>query len=213
MPCGKKYSDPCQCLPLYCIVGNRSQSIVKRIRMNPMNPINPRNTRNPISPTNTKWYVIQSKPGKERRVEMNLSNQEIETFLPLFESYQHFQGRIDQKIKPLFPNYLFAKLDIDLHYYKVKWTRGISKILGTQDRPVPLSEIVIRTIKERMGKNNLIRLDEGFKEGNLIEFTSGPFKGLTGVFDKKMSDTGRVRVLLSLIGVDVPVQVSRWQIK
>jgi transcription antitermination factor NusG len=51
------------------------------------------------------------------------------------------------------------------------------------------------------------------EEGNIVQFTSGPFKDLMGVFDKKMSDGRRVRILLSLIGVDVPVQVSRWQIK
>jgi len=61
------------------------------------------------------WYVIKTKPGTEHRVEINLSNQGIETFLPLFESRQYNQGRMLQKIKPLFPNYLFAKLDLDLH--------------------------------------------------------------------------------------------------
>jgi transcription antitermination factor NusG len=47
----------------------------------------------------------------------------------------------------------------------------------------------------------------------MVQFTSGPFKDLMGVFDKKMSDGKRVKVLLNLIGVDVPVQVSRYQIK
>lgn len=159
------------------------------------------------------WYVIHTKPGNEHRVETNLSNQEIETFLPLFETFQYFQGKLVQKIKPLFPNYLFAKLDIDLHYYKVKWTRGVSKILGVGSEPTPISERVIQTIKERMGENKLVRLDDGLEQGALIRFTSGPFKDLMGVFDKKMSDGKRVRVLLNLIGVDVPVQVSRHQIK
>ena len=159
------------------------------------------------------WYVIHTKPGNEHRVETNLSNQEIETFLPLFETFQCFQGKLVQKIKPLFPNYLFAKLDIDLHYYKVKWTRGVSKILGVGSEPSPISERVIQTIKERMGENKLVRLDDGLEQGATIQFTSGPFKDLMGVFDKKMSDGKRVRVLLNLIGVDVPVQVSRHQIK
>ena len=159
------------------------------------------------------WYVIHTKPGNEHRVETNLSNQEIETFLPLFETFQCFQGKLVQKIKPLFPNYLFAKLDIDLHYYKVKWTRGVSKILGVGSEPSPISERVIQTIKQRMGENKLVRLDDGLEQGALIQFTSGPFKDLMGVFDKKMSDGKRVRVLLNLIGVDVPVQVSRHQIK
>jgi transcriptional antiterminator RfaH len=118
-----------------------------------------------------------------------------------------------QKIKPLFPNYLFTRLDINVHYYKVKWTRGVNKILGVGGEPLPISEKVVRTIKERIGENNLVKLDDGLEEGNLVQFTSGPFKDLMGVFDKKMSDGKRVRVLLDLIGVDVPVQVSRYQIK
>jgi transcription elongation factor/antiterminator RfaH len=163
--------------------------------------------------TQRSWYVVQTKPGNEHRVETNLSNQEIGVFLPLLETFQHSSGKIIQKIKPLFPNYLFAKLDINLHYYKVKWTRGVNKILGNGDGPISISGKVVETIKERTGKDNLVKLEEGLEEGTLVQFTSGPFKDLMGVFDKKMSDGKRVRVLLSLIGVDVPVQVSRYQIK
>ena len=159
------------------------------------------------------WYVIQTKPGNEHRVESNLSHQEIEVFLPLLESFQYFSGRMIRKIGPLFRNYLFAKLDIDFHYYKVKWTRGVSKILGNGTEPIPISEKVIQTIKEHMGKDNLLKLEEEWREGDLVQITSGPFKELMGIFQKKISDSGRVRILMNLIGVDVPVQVSRHQIK
>lgn len=159
------------------------------------------------------WYVIQTKPSNEHRVETNLSNQEIEVFFPKCEKFQYAQGRLVQKIKPLFPNYLFAKLDIDTHYYKVKWTRGVSKILGVGGEPIPISEKVVLTIQERTGENNLVSLDDGLVQGSVVQFTSGPFKDLMGVFDKRMSDGKRVKVLLNLIGVDVPVQVSKYQIK
>jgi transcriptional antiterminator RfaH len=173
--------------------------------------MNQRNEINQIA--SRSWYVIHTKPSNEHRVETNLSNQEIEVFLPLLVTFQHSSGKIVQKINPLFQNYLFAKLDIDLHYYKVKWTRGVNKILGVGSEPIPISEKVIQTIKARMGENNLVKLDDGLEEGNIVQFTSGPFKDLMGVFDKKMSDGKRVKVLLSLIGVDVPVQVSKYQIK
>ena len=169
------------------------------------------NSKNQIA--SRSWYVIQTKPCNEYRVENNLTGQGIETLLPLLEVFQDSHGRIVQKIKPLFPNYLFARLDIDLHYYKVKWTRGVSKILGVGSEPIPISGKVIETIKERMGDNNLVKLEDGLERGNLVQFTSGPLKDLMGVFDKRMSDGKRVRVLLGLIGVDVPVQVSRYQIK
>jgi transcriptional antiterminator RfaH len=174
---------------------------------NPTNPTNPTNSINP------QWYVIQTKPGNEHRVETNLSNQGIEVFLPLLESFQYSSGKMIQKIKSLFPNYVFATLDINLHYYKVKWTRGVNKILGIGGEPLPVSEKVIQTIKDRMGENHFVRLDEGLEEGAIVQFTSGPFKDLMGVFERRMSEGKRVRVLLSLIGVDVPVQVSRYQIK
>ena len=167
---------------------------------------------NPINP-NAQWYVIQTKPADEHRVDAHLSNQGITVFLPMLETFHHVNGKMIPKIKPLFPSYLFARLDICAAYYKVKWTRGVNKILGMGSEPTPVSEKVIRTLRQRMGENGVVRLDDGLEEGSVVQFTSGPFKDLMGVFDKKMSDGGRVRVLLSLIGVDVSVQVSRHQIK
>ena len=142
----------------------------------------------------------------------NLLHQEIETFLPLFKDYYFRNGRMIQTIKPLFPNYLFAKLDLDPQYTKVKWTRGVSRILGNREGPVPISEKVVQTIRERVGKDSLIELEEQIKEGDLVQVSSGPLKDLVGVFQKRMSGKDRVKILLNLIGVDVPVQISKWQI-
>ena len=159
------------------------------------------------------WFVIQTKPRDEHRVKTHLFNQEIEAFLPLFETPQYCNGKVVRTIKPFFPNYLFAKLDLEQHYYKVKWTRGVSKILGNGDGPVPISEKIIQKIKERIGKDNIVKLEEELTEGDVVQITSGPFKELRGIFQKKMSGNGRVRILLNLIGVDIPVQISQWQIK
>lgn len=171
------------------------------------------NVLNEPNHINVKWYVIQTKPGDEHRVETHLLNQEIESFLPLLETNQYYNGKMIQRIKPLFPNYLFARFDLKFHYYKVKWTRGVSKILGTGDGPIPISGKVVQTIRERGGKDNLVRLEEEWKEGDVVQITSGPLKELMGVFQKKMSEKGRVRILLNLIGIDVPVQISQYQIK
>ena len=159
------------------------------------------------------WFVVQTKSADEHRVETHLLNQKIETFLPLIETHLYRNGKMVQIIKPFFSNYLFARLDLKLHYYKVKWTRGVSKLLGSGDGPVPISDKVIQTIKERTGKDNLVKLEKELKEGDLVQITSGPFKEFNGIFQQKMSDNGRVRILLNLIGVEVPVQIGRWQIK
>jgi transcriptional antiterminator RfaH len=175
--------------------------------------MNPTNSTNSINSINPQWYVIQTKPANEYRVEAHLSNQEIAVFLPMLETFHYLSGKMIPKIKPMFPSYLFAKFDIHAVYCKVKWTRGVNKILGFGSEPIPISEKVIQTLRQRMGENNVVRLDDGLEEGSIVQFSSGPFKDLMGVFDRKMSDGGRVRILLSLVGVDVSVQVSRHQIK
>jgi transcription elongation factor/antiterminator RfaH len=159
------------------------------------------------------WYVVHTKPGNEDRVKTNLLNQEIESFLPLLKVQHYSGGKLVQRIGPLFPNYLFARLDLGTHYYKVKWTRGVNKILGSKTGPISISERVVETIKERAGEDNLIELEDDLKDGDSIQVTSGPLKDLMGIFKRDMSSKGRVKVLLSLIGVEVPVQISRWQIK
>ena len=182
--------------------------------LNGFNDPNDLNVLNDLNVVDSRlWYVIQTKPADEHRVETHLINQEIETFLPLLEIHQYYNGKMIQKNKALFPNYLFARLDLKLHYYKVKWTRGVNKILGTGDGPISISEKVIQTIKGRVGRDNLVRLEEEWKEGDIVQITSGPFKELMGIFQKKMSDNGRVRILLSLIGVDIPVRISQWHIR
>jgi transcriptional antiterminator RfaH len=158
------------------------------------------------------WFVIRTKAGDEHRAEGNLLNQEIETFLPLFKNYYYRNGKMIQTVRPLFPNYLFARLSLDLHFTKVRWTRGVSRVLGNREGPVAVSELIVQTIRDRVGKDNLIELEDEIKEGDLVRVTSGPLKDLIGVFQKKRSGKDRVRILLNLIGVDVPVQISKWQI-
>ena len=116
-------------------------------------------------------------------------------------------------ITPLFPNYLFAKLDLEHHYYKVKWTRGVNRILGVGNEPTPIPEIVIQMLKDRMGDDDTVKLLEDLQEGNLVQITSGPLKDFVGLFQRRLSSGERVKILLNMVGAEVPIQISRWQLK
>jgi transcription antitermination factor NusG len=116
-------------------------------------------------------------------------------------------------INPLFPNYLFARLDLERHYYKVKWTRGVNRILGAGNEPIPISETVTQMLKDRMGGDGTVKLLEDLQEGDLVQITSGPLKDFIGIFQNRLSSGERVKILVNLIGIEVPVQISRFQIK
>jgi len=166
-----------------------------------------------VNRANRFWYVVRTKAGDEHRANRNLLHQEIETLLPLFRDYCYQNGKMIPKIKPLFPNYLFANFDPQLHYYKVKWARGVGLILGNREGPIPISAKVVQAILDRIGRDNLVELEDQMKKGDFVQVTSGPLKDLIGIFERRMSGKDRVTILLNLIGVDVPVQISRYQIR
>ena len=159
------------------------------------------------------WFVIHTKPRDEHRVKKHFEGMNIEALLPLCENFQYSHGRMSRVISPLFPNYLFARLNLQSHYYKVKWTRGVNRILGVGNDPTPVSETLIQMLKDRIGDDDTVKLLEDLQEGDLVQITSGPLKDFIGVFQRRVSSGERVRILLNLIGAEVPVQISRSQIK
>jgi transcriptional antiterminator RfaH len=160
-----------------------------------------------------RWFVIHTKPKDEHRVKGHFERMGIEPLLPLTKDFRHPQHKMHPVLHPLFPNYLFAKLNLERHYYKVKWTRGVNRILGVGNEPIPISEKVIDVLRDRMGEDGSVELIDEFQDGNLVQITSGPLKDFVGVFQRGLSSGGRVRILLDLIGKELPVQIYRWQIK
>ncbi|MFB3883672.1 MAG: transcription termination/antitermination protein NusG [Thermodesulfobacteriota bacterium] len=159
------------------------------------------------------WFVIHTKPRDEGRVKSNVEKMEVETLLPLYKSIRFLHGRMCKVSSPLFPNYLFARLNLERDYYKVKWTRGVNRIVGIGNEPTPVAEVVIEMLRDRMADDDTVQLVDDLQEGNLIRVTSGLLKDFVGVFQKGLSSDGRVRVLLNLVGRDLPVQIDRWQIQ
>ncbi len=87
--------------------------------------------------------------------------------------------------EPLFSRYLFIRLsDVTSNWFPIRSTRGVSQLLrfGTSTDPVVLPDSIIDCLKVRCRTDE--PLHELFKKGELLEITQGPFKGLTGFFEK-----------------------------
>ena len=165
------------------------------------------NTKNDSELVTMKWYVIQTKPKKEEEAKSYLSTKGIEIFNPLFETFLPRNGRMNKEFKPLFPNYIFGKFDIDQNYSLVRWARGVNKILGFGGNFIPVSEEVIELIKKRTDSNGIVRKTYHFEPNDLVRIKSGPLKDLLGIFERWVSDSERVRILLNLIGYQPAVEL------
>jgi transcriptional antiterminator RfaH len=153
------------------------------------------------------WYVIQTKPKKEQEAESYLSTRGVEMFHPLMESFALRNGGMKKELKPLFPGYLFAKFDLERNYPLVRWGRGVKKVLGFGGYPTPISEEVVSIIKERTDTQGIVRMKHHFEPNDVVRITKGPMKDLLGVFERWLSESERVRILLNLIGYQPSIEL------
>jgi transcriptional antiterminator RfaH len=153
------------------------------------------------------WYVIQTKPNKEEEAESYLSTRGVEMFNPFMETFALRNGGMSKELKPLFPGYIFGKFDLEQNYPLVRWARGVKKILGFGSYPTPISEEVVRIIKERTGTRGILRMKHHFEPNDVVRIRTGPLKDLLGIFERWLSDSERVRILMRLIGYQTPVEI------
>jgi transcriptional antiterminator RfaH len=153
------------------------------------------------------WYVIQTKPKKEEEAKSYLSVNGLEVFNPLIETFTPRNGRISKELKPLFPSYIFGKFELEQDYPLVRWARGVKKVLGFGGYPTSVSEEVIEMIRKRTDDSGVVRKTNQFKFNDMVRIKSGPLKDLSGMFERWVSDSERVRILLNLIGYQPAIEI------
>jgi transcription elongation factor/antiterminator RfaH len=153
------------------------------------------------------WYVIQTKPKKEEEATSYLSTKGVEIFSPLIESFATRNGRVSKELKPLFPGYFFGKFDLEQNYPLVRWARGVKCVLGFGGYPTSISEEVVEIIKERTDARGVVRVKGDYKPNDVVRVKTGPLKDLSGIFERWVSDTERVRILLNLIGYQPSIEL------
>ena len=153
------------------------------------------------------WYVIQTKPKKEGEASSYLSTKGVEIFSPLMESFVTKNARTTKELKSLFPGYIFGKFDLEQNYALIRWARGVKCVLGFGGYPTPVSEEIVKVIQERTDARGVVRVKQDYKSSDLIRIKTGPLKDLLGVFERWVSDSDRVRILLNLIGYQPSIEL------
>lgn len=141
------------------------------------------------------WYVIQTKPMREDEVTRRIafaSIPDVEVLNPKIRSFS-------KGLRPLFPNYIFLRWDLlkAHNYHTIKYTRGVNRVLGRPEYPVPVSDEVIEIIRERISPDKILE-QETYEVGTYVKIRHGLLKELVGVLEKPVSAEGRVSVLLRI---------------
>ncbi|HKY08339.1 MAG TPA: transcription termination/antitermination NusG family protein [Candidatus Binatia bacterium] len=152
------------------------------------------------------WYVVYSKPHKEEQVRFHLGLKGIESFFPRLQLPVGMGAK--KRITPLFPNYLFVRVDLASEAHFVVWSPGVKRIVSFSDRPVPVQETVVRFLKDQADGAGVIRARSRLTAGEQVEITGGPFNGFVGIIENPPNAKGRVKILLKLLSRQISVKLG-----
>lgn len=152
------------------------------------------------------WYAVQARAKQEERAAVNLMSVGLTTLLPMIRQPQRAVSAIGTA--PLFPRYLFVRCEIARFVQKIRYTRGVARLLGTSDGPTPIDDAIIESIQSRIGKDGFVQLTDFLEAGDPVEITSGPLKGLVGIFCSATSAAQRVVLLLNTVNSQMRVLVD-----
>ena len=157
-----------------------------------------------------RWYAIHTHPKGEVLAEANLRRQEFVTYLPRYLRRRRHARRTDWAPMPLFPRYLFVRMDVE----QVRWraihsTFGVQHLVCHGDKPAPLPESIVEAIQARHDDRGMVTIGAEpppFAKGEVVRLTEGALADQVGLFEG-VSDDERVTILLTLLGREVRVRV------
>jgi transcriptional antiterminator RfaH len=161
------------------------------------------------------WYAIHTHPRQESRAEENLRAWRVETFFPRARGCR-FNELADEPsffIKPLFPGYLFARFALSRLLHKVRFTRGIHSVVCVGNDPAPIDDRVIEILAAQVDEAGFVKVGADLEPGAKVLIQAGPFKRLTGIFEREASAADRVKILLDCVTFQARVEVERSHVK
>jgi transcriptional antiterminator NusG len=171
-----------------------------------------------------RWYIVHAYSNferkvadsiKERAAAAGLSDQFEEVLVPMEEVVEMRRGRKVASERKFFPGYVLVKMELNDHtYHLIKATPKVTGFLGTENKPIPITE-------EEAGRI-LLQVQEGverpkpsviFEIGEQVRVADGPFASFSGLVEEVDEERARLKVAVSIFGRATPVELEYGQVE
>ena len=169
-----------------------------------------------------KWYAIHTYSGYEERVKKNLeqriksmdSGDEIaQVIIPTEEEVEIKSGQKRSIQKKILPGYILVEMVMsDRTWAITRNTPAVTGFVGSGGKPVALQQSEVDQILKQM-RAETPKIKVGFKQGQSVRVTDGPFTDFVGIVDEVGAEKGKIKVLLSLFGRETPVELDFLQVE
>ena len=142
------------------------------------------------------------------RARTHLENQGFVTFLPQRQKTVRHARKFTTVVAPFFPRYLFVVFDLMRDRWRsINGSMGVASLIMQGDLPQPVPVGVVETLQSLMDSRGQLNFEKSFRVGDRVRLTAGPLAEKIGICDR-LDNSGRIRVLLDIMGGQIPVQVE-----
>ena len=169
------------------------------------------------------WYAIHTYAGYENAVMRNL-RQRIDSLgmndkifaviVPTEKKIKIKAGKRVEVEEKVYPGYVLVDMIVDDNsWYVVRNTPRVTGFVGSGVNPVPLEKKEVDDLFSRMDKTNGSKHQMDVEVDEIVRIADGPFKDLEGKVSDVDRERGKVKVLVSMLGRETPVELDFLQIK
>jgi transcriptional antiterminator NusG len=168
-----------------------------------------------------KWYIIHTYSGHENKVAVTLKQRAeikgftdkiFKMFIPTQQKVVISEGKKRNVNEKLFPGYIYINMLLDDESWKlVRATQGVTGFVGTGTTPTPLPENEVAALMKYV-VSDTPRFEMKFTEGDLVKIIEGPFTDHEGKISEVNEDQGKVKVMVSFFGKEVPLELDFAQV-
>lgn len=169
------------------------------------------------------WYAIQTYSGSEQSVKKAIEQLVVDygiedklerIVVPTEEVIEVKDGKKKITERTLYSGYAFAHIDLDTDlWHKIQSLPRVSRFIGEQKTPTPLTEADIKVILDKMEKKTAPRPKIDFETGEMVRIIDGPFANFTGMVEEYDLDHGKLRLNVSIFGRNTPVEILYTQVE
>jgi transcription antitermination factor NusG len=152
------------------------------------------------------WFAIYTRSRHEKHVYLQCQQQEIESFLPLYNALHRWKDRRVSVQLPLFPGYVFIKIRLR-ERLRVLRIPGAIRMVGFDGHPAALDETEIEALRRGISSGMPAKPHARLAAGRRVRVTRGPMEGLQGIIIRNKKQL-RLVVSLDLIHCAASIEVD-----
>ena len=171
-----------------------------------------------------KWYIVHAYSNFEKRVKetileqaraQGLEDQFSEVLVPTEDVVEIRRGRKVNAERKFFPGYVLVKMELtDQAYHLIKNTPKVTGFLGSDKKPMPISEVEAQHILQQVQEGvDRPKPSISFEVGEQVRVADGPFASFNGVVEEVDEARSRVKVAVSIFGRATPVELEFGQVE